>query len=266
MAPRILIHAGFHKTGSSSVQAALRAHAAALAPHCAVLLADTPEGHRVREAARLLSRAPGVVNRRLFRRALDAWLGLVPLAGNQRLILSCEDLSGHMPGHPGVTAYSMAGRLASVAARAAREMWPRTEMWPGAEVWLAYGTRAPEGWLASAYWQQAQHPHLTEDFAPFAARLRPACDFTALIAQIGLEADTPAIAMALERHGPRRLGPVEALYDLIGLPEALRDSLAPVPVANPGGSPRLARKLVALNREGLDPEALTAAKRALLAR
>ena len=72
--------------------------------------------------------------------------------------------------------------------------------------------------------------------------------------------------MALERHGPRRLGPVEALYDLIGLPDALRDSLAPVPVANPGGSPRLARKFVALNRQDLAPEALTAAKRALLAR
>ncbi len=259
MVPRILIHAGFHKTGSSSVQAALRAHAAALAPHCAVVLADTPEGHRVQETARLLSRAPGVVNRRLFRRALDAWLALA-LLGEGRLILSCEDLSGHMPGHPGIDRYAMAGRLASVTARAAREMWP------GAEVWLAYGTRAPEGWLASAYWQQAQHPHLTEDFAPFAERLRPACDFTALVAQIGLEADTPAIAMALERHGPRRLGPVEALYDLIALPEALRDSLAPVPVANGSGKARIARKLVALNRQGLDPEALAAAKRALLAR
>ncbi|MBL8564000.1 MAG: hypothetical protein JNN06_17165 [Gemmobacter sp.] len=260
MAPRILIHAGFHKTGSSSVQAALRAHAAALAPHCAVLLADTPEGHRMQEAARLLSRAPGVVNRRLFRRAFDAWLGLIPLGQDQRLILSCEDLSGHMPGHPGIDAYAMAGRLASVAARAAREMWP------GAEVWLAYGTRAPESWLASVYWQQAQHPHLTEDFAPFAARLRPACDFTALVAQIGLEADTPAIAMALERHGPRRLGPVEALYDLIALPDSLRATLAPVPPVNASGKARIARKLVALNRRGLDPEALTAAKRALLAR
>ena len=264
MAPRILLHAGFHKTGSSSVQAALRAHSTALAPHCAVLLADRPEGHRMQECARLLSRSPGVVNRRLFRRSLDGWLAtapqLAPPSASQNLIASCEDLAGHMPGHPGIDSYAMAGRLAAVTARAAREIWPE------AEIWLAYGTRAPEPWLASLYWQQAQHPHLTEDFTPFAARLRPAADFTALVAQIGQEADAPAIAMALERHGPRRLGPVEALYDLIGLPDALRDSLAPVPVANPGGSPRLARKFVALNRQGLAPEALTAAKRALLAR
>ena len=59
---------------------------------------------------------------------------------------------------------------------------------------------------------------------------------------------------------------MEALYDLIALPDALRDSLAPVPVANASGPLRLARKLVALNRQGLEPEALTAAKRALLAR
>ena len=260
MAPRILIHAGFHKTGSSSVQAALRAHAPALAPHCAVLLADSAEGRQAQEAARLLSRTPGVVNRRLFRRHFDAWLQQAGLAEGQSLILSCEDLAGHMPGHPGIESYAMAGRIAAVASRAAAEMWP------GAEVWLAYGTRAPEPWLASVYWQQAQHPHLTEDFAPFADRLRPACDFTALVARIGLEAETPAIAMALERHGPRRLGPVEALYDLIGLPDALRAGLAPVPVANASGKARIARKLVALNRQGLAPEALTAAKRALLAR
>lgn len=260
MAPRILIHAGFHKTGSSSVQAALRAHAPALAPHCAVLLADQPKGRQMAEAARLLSRAPGLANRRLLRRHFDQWLRQVSLREGQALLLSCEDLAGHMPGHPGIDSYAMAPRLARVAVRAAAEMWP------GAEVWLAYGTRAPDPWLISAYWQQAQHPHLTEDFAPFAERLRPACDFTALVSQIGAEVNAPTIAMALERHSPRRLGPVEALYDLIALPEGLRASLAPVPAANVGGPVRLARKLVALNRQGLAPEALSAAKRALLAR
>lgn len=260
MAPRILLHAGFHKTGSSSIQAALRAHAADLAPDWAVLLAADQAARRMQEAARLLSRSPGLVNRRLFRRAMAGWLAGISLTEGQGLIASCEDLAGHMPGHPGVTGYDMAPRLAMVAVRALREAWP------GSEVWLAYGTRAPDSWLRSLYWQQAQHPHLTESHEAFAARLQEAADFPALLAQIGAEAEAPVIACALERHGSRRLGPVEALYDLIGLPEARRAALAPVPVANTGGTPDLAAQLVALNRQGLAPEALTAAKRALLGR
>lgn len=259
MPPRILLHAGFHKTGSTSIQTALRAHAGQIAPQSRVWLAEGLPGRTMVEAARLLSRQPGQAARRLFRRSFVEWIAPLDLAEDQHLILSCEDLSGHMPGHPGIESYAKAPRLATVALNAL------TERWPGAEVWLVYGTRAPEGWLHSVHWQQAQHPHLTEGFDDFAARLMPATDFTALLAGIGAECGAPVIAMALERHGPRRLGPVEALYDLIGLPDATRAALAPTGRANAGGSAALAEAFVALNRQVLDPEELTAAKRALLA-
>ncbi|WP_149141365.1 hypothetical protein [Gemmobacter caeruleus] len=258
MPPRILLHAGFHKTGSSSVQAALAAHRPALLEAgWAVRLPGDAGGALLVEAARQMSRAPGIGARRMVLRALRAWLA--PVAGAPGLILSCEDLAGLMPGHPGIDSYDMAPRLAAIALRAVAEIWP------DGPAWLVYGTRAPGDWLASVYWQQAQHPHLAETPEDFATRLAPAADFTALLARIGHETGAPVIAAALARHGPRRLGPVEALYDLAGLPEPLREALPPVPPANGGGSAELAARLVALNRRGLPEEELTQAKRALLA-
>lgn len=258
MAPRILLHGGLHKTGSSSVQAALRAHAPHLAPDWQILLAEGRAARKMQEAARLMSRGPDLARRRLFRRLFSLWLAEIDLSEGQGLVVSCEDLAGHMPGHPGITAYEAAPRLAVVALRALRDRWPE------AEIWLVYGTRAPEAWLRSVYWQQARHPHLTDDYDSFASALRGASDFTALLARIGQETGQPVIAAPLERHGPRRLGPVEALYDLMGLPEDRRAALSPVPRANAGGSPDLAARLVALNRQGLPPEALAMAKQALL--
>lgn len=258
MGPRILLHAGFHKTGTSSIQQALRAHADRMAPHCRVRLAEGETGRVLIEAARLFSRQPGIPARRMFRRSLAAWIAPLDLAEGQRLILSCEDLAGHMPGHPGIDGYVRAPRLAAAA------LTVLADRWPGAEVWLVYGTRAPAAWLRSVYWQQAQHPHLTESPDAFAERLASAADFTALLASIGAECGVPVIGLSLERHGARRLGPVEALYDLMDLPAALRDGLDPTPAANRGGDPHLAEALVALNRQGFAPDALTAAKRALL--
>ena len=104
MAPRILLHGGLHKTGSSSVQAALRAHAPHLAPDWQILLAEGRAARKMQEAARLMSRGPDLARRRLFRRLFSLWLAEIDLSEGQGLVVSCEDLAGHMPGHPGSTA------------------------------------------------------------------------------------------------------------------------------------------------------------------
>ncbi len=53
---RIVIHAGFHKTGTTTVQQTLKAHATVLAPHLQVVLREDMEA--VCEAARAYSLAP----------------------------------------------------------------------------------------------------------------------------------------------------------------------------------------------------------------
>ena len=66
--------------------------------------------------------------------------------------------------------------------------------------------------------------------------------------------------MALEAVARRRLGPVEAVYDLLDLPDALRRSLPALPKANAAPPVGLADHFVTLNRAGLAPEALEQSK------
>lgn len=256
--PRIILHSGLHKTGTTSVQVALRAHAGVLAPLYQVQLNAGPL-RIVAEAARLWSAQPRPMAMRVYRRALRTWVQGLDLAPGQGLILSCEDLSGHMPGARGVTRYEAAPRLAAELAHQLRARFPDHALC------FVLGTRAPEGWLRSLHWQQAKHHHMVENAEAFAARLREAADFTALLAQIGAATHAPVIGAALERHGARPLGPVEAIYDLADLPADLRAALPPVAAANRAPVADLAEAFVALNRQDMPPEARVAAKAALLA-
>ena len=77
----VVIHAGFHKTGTTSVQTALTENAERLAPHLRVLL--KPDFKPLTDAARACSVAPGdqsvaAVGRRAAR--LDQPLGALAMA------------------------------------------------------------------------------------------------------------------------------------------------------------------------------------------
>lgn len=254
-----MIHAGFHKTGTTSVQAALAAHAPELRPHvlALVLRGADPLLRMAAQEARRLSLQPAGPARARLETCLQLWAEALVLAPGQGLILSAEDFAGHMPGHPGIASYASAPCIAATLASVLRARFP------GADLRFVYGTRAPGPWLRSLHWQQAKRHDMTESAADFAARLADAVHPAPILAEIAPHA--PVTAAALEDHAPRRLGPVEALYDAAGLPDALRASLAPLPAAN-AASADLAAAFVALNRTAMDPAARDAAKAALLAK
>lgn len=255
----VVIHAGFHKTGTTSVQAALAAHREALAPVFALQLPRGPAFRTLTRAARLWSAERRPMAMRLYRQALAQWLGGLDLAAGQGLIVSSEDLAGHMPGDFGITDYGAAPRLLAELARGLRAAFP------GADLRVVLGTRAPGAWLASLHWQQAKRHTMLEDAAAFADRMAGAVRTGPVLEAVARATGAPVHAAPLEEQAQRRLGPVEAIYDAAGLGADLRAHLAPVPAANRGAPAQLVAAFVALNRQTMPREDRQAAKDALLA-
>ncbi len=77
--------------------------------------------------------------------------------------------------------------------------------------------------------------------------------------------DTPVTEAALADLAPRRLGPVEAIYDVAGLPDVLRASLPVQPLSNRAPTHDLARVFVTLNRSDLPRDEIRRMKRDMLA-
>jgi hypothetical protein len=98
---RFVVHAGFHKTGTTTVQDTLRANASLLTTHLRVLL--RPDMLALCEAARAFSASRGDPEMARFRHAaaelVEGWDRNDP----RPILLASEDLAGHMPGRRKLT-------------------------------------------------------------------------------------------------------------------------------------------------------------------
>ena len=192
MPRRIVIHAGFHKTATSSVQQVLRDNRAALKPY---LRSQLKWGMRdLLHAARGYStwRDPLTLGKfaRRFRALLEAQADMP----RRTLCLSAEELSGHMPGRPGISDYGAAPILAAEMARAAAARFPE------AETRFLYTVRAPESWLESAYWEHVKSSSLTESLDAFRDRMAGAADLAAVVERVRAAQPCPVEEAALEAH------------------------------------------------------------------
>ena len=258
----ILVHAGFHKTGTSSLQACLQSNHALLEPHLRLVLraAMVP----VARAARALAQGRWALPRRLrLRRALTGLMRELDPADPRPLVISYEGLSGTVPGFGRVRSYDRAPMMAAEIRRAL------TARFGGeAQIAFLYTTRAADSWRRSAYAHLVKYQRVTQDFAGFKAGLAPgAPDFDGTLAAIRQAvAPLPVHDAALEGLQRRPLGPAEAVLDLLDLPDALRAALVPVPPQNRAADQGTVAEHLELNRRITDREALRRAKNHPLAR
>ena len=251
---RMIIHAGFHKTGTTTVQNILKAQHPFLAPHvCVILKSDIRD---LCEAALAYSAQPSKTQLATFRDEAAACFGTMPEDDPRPILISAEDLCGAIPGRRGRIGYPQAkALLATLISQIAPDCAPH--------VYLS--TRAPAPWLKSCYAHNLRHGRTRLSLDDFiAAHAGPSLDEIAADIASAL-GHVPVTTAALEDTSTSAQGPLTPILDLLELSDAVRDPLRPTSVANPSLPADIQAALLILNREEDDGATRNAAKKQLVA-
>lgn len=255
---RVIVHAGFHKTGTSSLQDHLRKHREALAPYAAIYLKE--DFLEAGNAGRIygLKRFPWRLRR--FRLAVRSFLEDIP--DGEVIFLSWEGFSGVMPGHRrmgGRSVEDMTTAGIPLAKTIIREL--RKRFGSEAEITFLYTTRARESWIKSVYGHVLRSIQITDDFETFRAGLPKLPHLEDEADRIAAAiAPVPVIASALEEVKEHPQGPAIAALELMGVPQNVIDALPPATRTNAGNTAVLQAEFLRLNREMTDKDALKAVK------
>lgn len=252
------MHPGFHKTGTSSLQAYLGANRAALADHVRIVLLDELKdplrfathysiGQDPFELAGFTSSFAHICEGLLAEPA-------------PTIVISCEGLSGRTPGKRGIMDYAAAAPLAGAMERAIKATLGKVDLT------FLYTTRAPDDWLSSAWRHNLVGYRVTEDFPTFCATYGKAADFGAITDQIrGVLRRAKLVVTPLETVSAALAGPAEAILQLLDLPHDLRATLRNPGLRNTGITPAQAARLLAINRSEVSDETAKRQKSAVLA-
>ncbi|MEZ5685960.1 MAG: hypothetical protein R3D78_08710 [Paracoccaceae bacterium] len=256
---RVFLHAGCHKTGTTSAQGFLFHNRERIWPHAALILPQRAQP--VTRAVHACLDDPGPDGRVAITRAMADLLAGMDLHPKRRILVSAENLLGRMPlGLPPEPYPDAAPILRALVAAFEGLGWP-------VEVTIYLSTRPQKAWAESVWAHQLRKDHLfplTDDLPEFAARLGrvPLAEQVARIA-----AALPDLA--LHHHDLADLaeapfGPGQPFLEFLNLPAEKRAAFTPVPPGQIAPPRAISAKLLELNRSGLDRRALAAAKRALL--
>ncbi|WP_370399229.1 hypothetical protein [Sulfitobacter sp. JB4-11] len=256
MPRRIILHAGFHKTGTSTLQNTLRENRVRMKKHTALRLRWHMK--ELVSATRGYSTWRDPVTLDKVQTRFAALMDDLPGMPRRTLIVSAEELAGHLPGRGTLEDYSAAPILLYAYWEIARQRFPQ------AEIVIYLSTRAAEPWLESAYWQHVETSNMTMDFDAFRDRYHRAADLGGMVAEIASRVPAPVHHCALEDCKDRPLGPADPLLDLCDLPPDVRAALISAPVANARPDAQVRAALLDINRTQQNPNARRAAKDAIL--
>ncbi|MCK0139414.1 hypothetical protein [Aliiroseovarius sp. F47248L] len=258
----VIVHAGFHKTGTTSLQDFLCQNRPALSPFFDYY--GQREFMNAGAAARLYAQRPFPHRLYLFRKAFRTFLASIP--DHDVIILSRESFSGGMPGHR-MLGRRMITSYLPAAQKLARTIVKELRLRFGADVTITffYTTREREDWLRSVHGHLLRSIRLTDDYETFRAR------FPSDIAPVNQARNMakalspiPVVTAALEDHINNPNGLATALLNLAQVPDSVQVDLTPAPHANRGQGKGLRESFLALNRQGLSKSELKAQKELLL--
>lgn len=250
---RIVLHAGFHKTGTTAVQQFLRDNRAALRRHLRLFTKAGQEP--LCEAARAFSLTQDPVERAVLAAEWGRFLAAQGPDDPRPVLMSAEDLAGHMPGRHGLTRYAAAPAILAMLADLLQE---------GIELTVALSLRANGPWRRSCWGQHVRATAHTGSLDEYLAG--PGCDLAddAQAVTAAVQGRARVVTSWLEDLAGQRFGPGAPLLALVDLPGRVLDRLTPPPRAKASLPDAVLAQLLALNRAGLDRPALVAAKRAVI--
>ncbi|SEW03769.1 hypothetical protein SAMN05444851_1015 [Aliiroseovarius sediminilitoris] len=260
--PHVIVHAGFHKTGTTSLQDFLSQNRAPLSPFFDYY--GQRDFMNAGAAARLYAQRPFPHRLYLFRKAFRTFLASIP--DHEVIILSRESFSGGMPGHRMlggrmITSYLPAAQ--KLARTIVKEL--RLRFGPDVAITFLYTTRDREDWLRSVHGHLLRSIRLTDDFDTFRGRfsagIGPVDEARRMAKTLS---PIPVVTAALEDHTDDPNGLATAVLDLAQVPRAARVGLTPAPHTNRGQGAGLRKAFLALNRQGLSKSELKAQKERLL--
>lgn len=170
---KFVIHAGFHKTGTTTVQRTLQANRNVLRSCAEIFLPSDLEG--AARAARRFSITQSDKSLQIFRSELKRILVEPHLDAKKTFLLSCESICGSIPGRKNVWSYHCAGRLLHEACESISEAFGQ-----GHDITVILTTREPDAWMQSVYWQNLRSNRITEDFSDYSRQLKAGADLSAL--------------------------------------------------------------------------------------
>lgn len=253
---RVIVHVGFHKTGTSSLQSYLGKNRDLFAPYFAFY--GKADFLQAGSAARIYAQKPFPWRLRAFRQRLDGFLASIP--DQPVIVLSRETFSGSMPGHRKVFGRLIKG-YASSAVPLGRQIIAALKARFGNEVRIEflYTTREREAWLSSVYGHLLRSIHLTQDETAFRAQFPRFPHLADEARRIAGKLDLAAVHIVdLAEIGKRPEGPAAAVLDLVDLPADL--VLPQASRANVGQSHDLRATFLDMNRKGGTKSVLKRAK------
>lgn len=258
MPRRIILHTGFHKTGTTSIAATLRHNRAALKAQVAMRL--PPQMRELISATRGYStwRDPLTLIKAetRFMTLLDA----LPSMPRRSLIITSEELGGHLPGRGDLMDY---GAMPIIL----YSFWTLIrEKFPAADIQIYLSTRNQADWLVSAYWQHVKSSSMTLDMDAFLEKFHKAGNLTHMVNEIASRVPCPTHHCAIEDSKHRPLGPADPILDLCDIPQHIRNTLEPVAVQNIRPDMETLMALLDVNRTVKDPEKRLATKKAIMAK
>jgi len=254
---RLLVHAGFHKTGTSSVQRFLRDNRKALAPEFRILL---PRDVRpATEAARGYSLAQDPLELGLFTYEMAQLLTSLDPTDPRPVVITAEDLAGHMPGRNGLTHYAATATLMKALVGVAKECIPTVHLQ------FYFSTRAIAAWIDSCHGQHLRASRMTEDAETYQQRYFGKMALAATLEEISnAVAPHRVTSLALEETQNLRFGPTTPLLTLMAPTPQKLDQLAAVSPSNAALSAEVLAQFLALNQSPLDDSEVKAQKQSIL--
>lgn len=257
MTTQIVIHAGFHKTGTTSVQSMLRENNPLLEPHLRVFLKDAFEDLTAK--ARNFSIDPSEKTLGQVNRAAIGFFDTIRTDDPRPILICSEDLSGHMPGRHGLECYDSAGLVMKCLADAGFGRFG-----PETDLTFFFSTRSRAPWLRSTWWQNLRSTRLTSDFAAYSAQFDEARSLDDILEEVARDVAPARVdSCPLEISSGRPMGPLDPILSLFDLPDLDRTTLRALPAENVQPDVGIDAVFLALNQSALPDKDVQDAKRAI---